>query len=88
MLEKKRADAAVAGSGIDWVILRPGRLTDDDGDGTAALGRALLYGTVARATVAHVLHALIEEPSIRREIIELTDGPTPIEEAVAALRDR
>ena len=86
MSEKKRADVAVAASDLDWVILRPGTLLDAEGEGTATMGVAIMYGTVARGTVAHALCALIEQPSVCREIIELTDGPTPIEEAVAALR--
>lgn len=86
MAEKKRADAAVAASDLDWVILRPGRLLDAEGDGTATMGPAIINDSVARGTVARTLHALIDQPSVRRQIVELTDGPTPIEEAVAALR--
>jgi len=85
MAEKKRADVAVAASGLDWVILRPGTLTESEGEGTATMGPAIMYGTVARGTVACTLRALIEAPSVRREIVELTDGDTPIEAAVAAL---
>ena len=86
MSEKKRADAAVAASDLDWVILRPGVLLHEEGEGTATMGPAIMDGSVARGTVARTLLALIEQPSVRREIIELTDGPTPIKEAVAALR--
>ena len=86
MSEKKRADAAVAASGLDWIILRPGVLLNAEGEGTATMGPAIMDGSVARGTVARTLLALIEQPSVRREIIELTDGPTPIKEAVAALR--
>lgn len=85
MSEKKRADVAVAASDLDWVILRPGTLLDAEGEGTATMGSAIMYGSVARGTVARALCALIEQPSVRREIVELTDGPTPIKEAVAAL---
>lgn len=86
MSEKKRADVAVAASDLDWIILRPGTLLHADGEGTAAMGPAIKDGNVARGTVARTLLALIEQPSVRREIIELTDGHTPIQEAVAALR--
>lgn len=86
MSEKKRADVAVAAADLDWVILRPGALLDADGDGTASMGPAVMSGNVARGTVARTLLELIEQPNVRREIIELTDGPTPIKEAVAALR--
>ena len=86
MAEKKRADAVVAASELDWVILRPGTLTDAEGEDTVTMGPAITYGSIARETVARALCALIKQPSVRREIIELTDGPTPIDEAVAALR--
>lgn len=85
MEEKKRADAAVTASDLDWVILRPGTLLHEDGDGQVALGWALPYGSVARGNVARVLHHLIETPLIRREILELTDGATPVDRAVAQM---
>lgn len=85
MAEKKRADVAVAASDLDWVILRPGTLLHEDGDGRVALGPAIPYGTVARGNVARVLAELIDHPEIRREVLELTDGPTPADEAVARL---
>lgn len=86
MAEKKRADVAVAASDLDWVILRPGTLVHEDGDGRVTLGPAIPYGNVARGNVALVLAELIERPQIRREIVELTDGTTPADEAVSRLQ--
>ena len=91
MEQKKRADVAVASSDLDWVILRPGTLTDDDGNGQVNLGPVIPYGDVARGNVAKVLARLIDTPEIRREIIELTDGDRPVPNAladIASLRDR
>ncbi|NVB40081.1 NAD(P)H-binding protein [Pseudenhygromyxa sp. WMMC2535] len=85
MQVKKQADAALAATELDWVILRPGTLVHADGDGRVAAGLALPYGNVARGSVAALLAALVDTPAIRREIIELTDGETPVAEAVAAL---
>lgn len=85
MREKKRADVNVARSGLDWVIVRPGTLQHEDGDGRVSLGLAVPYGFVARGNVARVLAALIDHPEIRREIFELTDGDVPVEAAVRAL---
>lgn len=82
MTEKKRADVAVAGSDLDWVILRPGTLTHEDGDGKITLGPAIPYGNVARGNVARTLAELIERPQIRRQILELTDGTMPADKAV------
>lgn len=86
MKTKKEADAALAASDLDWVILRPGTLQDAEADGAVTLSRAVTYGRVKRGNVAAVLAELIEQPGIRREILELTDGDTPLTEAVAALR--
>ena len=85
MTQKKRADVAIAQSDLDWVLLRPGTLKDDEGDGRVTLGRAVAYGDVARGHVAGVLAALIDMPDLRQEVLELTDGDTAIPQAVAAL---
>lgn len=82
MTEKKRADADVAASDADWVILRPGTLLHEDQDGRVNAGFAIPYGTVKRGNVAQFLAKLIETPEIRREIIELIDGGTEISDAV------
>ncbi|MBT9386421.1 SDR family oxidoreductase [Pseudooceanicola sp. CBS1P-1] len=85
MAVKKHADAAVAASGLDWVILRPGTLLHEEADGQVSLGWALGYGSVKRGNVATVLAALVDHPEIRREILELTDGDLPVAEALAAV---
>ena len=58
---------------------------DEDGDGQVSAGLALTYGSVARGNVAAVLAELIDTPEICHELIELTDGDTPVAEAVKAL---
>ena len=72
---------------LDWVILRPGGLTDDTGTGrvtltTGSTGR----GLVTRDDVAAVTAALLAEPAVRRVTLELIGGDTPIADAVAAIR--
>ena len=86
MREKKQADAALAASGLDYVIIRPGTLKDADGDGQVAAGRALTYGDVARGNVAAFIAELIDTPEIRQDIFELTDGDVPVDVAVSGLR--
>lgn len=85
MAVKKRTDVHLAESGLDWVILRPGTLTDAAGDGKVRLGPAITYGEVARDNVATVLAELVDRPEARRIIIELTDGDTPADGALQAL---
>ncbi|MFI7229188.1 NAD(P)-binding oxidoreductase [Nonomuraea angiospora] len=76
------AEVVVARSGLDWLILRPSLLTDDPGTGVVSLGPAELHGQIPRADVAETLAALIHEPRIGRQILELNTGDTPIPEAV------
>ena len=86
MKVKRQADNALAASELDWVILRPGTLVSEDGNGLVNAGLAISYGCVARGSVAKMLAALIDTPAIRREIIELTDGDIPVPDAVSLLQ--
>jgi uncharacterized protein YbjT (DUF2867 family) len=86
MKVKRQADNALAASELDWVILRPGTLVSEDGNGLVNAGLAIRYGPVARGSVAKMLAALIDTPAIRREIIELTDGDIPVPDAVMLLQ--
>ena len=83
---KLQADEALAASGLDFTIVRPGRLTDDPGTGTVAcaahFGRS---GEIARDDVAAVLHAVLELPQTIGQTFEVMDGDTPIARAVATL---
>mgnify|MGYP001788254791 CR=1 FL=1 len=83
---KLQADEALASSGLDFTIVRPGRLTDDPGTGLVAcaahFGRS---GEVARDDVAAVLHAVLELPQTVGHTFEVMDGDTPVARAVATL---
>lgn len=57
---KRDSDAAVRASGLDWTILRPGRLTDDPGTGRVLVGVETPYADVARADVAEVIAAVVD----------------------------
>lgn len=80
---KKAADDNVrARAGLDWTILRPGRLTNDPGRGRVNLGEKTGRGDVPRDDVAAVLAALLDEPRTARRVLELISGDMPIAEAV------
>lgn len=81
-IARKDADIALAQSGLDWIILRPSVLLDEAGRGTIALGPAQIHGHIARQDVADTLAALLHEPRITQQILELNHGNTPISEAV------
>ncbi|PIB50235.1 SDR family oxidoreductase [Pseudomonas sp. P9_2] len=82
MAVKKRADVHLAASDLDWVILRPGTLLDSPGSGKVHAGLAIPYGDVPRDDVAAALLQIIEQPGVSRVIIELTQGSTPVNEAI------
>ena len=83
---KAEADRALAESGLDHTIVRPGRLTDEEGTGAIHIGReGAPTGSVARDDVAATLLAVLSSPSTIGTTFELFAGETPIPEALAAL---
>ncbi|VTP63052.1 Uncharacterised protein [Serratia rubidaea] len=60
MAVKKQADVHLAASPLDWVILRPGTLTNNAGSGRINAGLAIPYGLIPREDVAATLAALID----------------------------
>lgn len=69
---------------IDWLILRPGILTNEDGVGTVELSSHVARGEITRDDVASVLEKLIESDASRLTL-EVAGGDVPIAEAVARL---
>jgi len=82
---KAAADRALADSGLDFTIVRPGILTDDPGTGLVAIAASVDRGEVPRGDVAAVLAAVLPAPNAVGKTFELVAGETPIGEAVAAL---
>ncbi|MEU3991469.1 NAD(P)H-binding protein [Streptomyces platensis] len=86
---KGAADADVrARAGLDWTILRPGRLTNDPGTGRVALADATGRSEVTRDDVAAALVALLDEPATIGRTLELIGGEVPVEDAVRAVAGR
>ncbi|GAA2226302.1 SDR family oxidoreductase [Streptomyces nogalater] len=74
---------------LDWTVLRPGVLTDGDGDGTVELTvgnrvgpKRARFDQVAREDVAAVLVALIDRPDTAGRIYVVVGGGTPVEKAI------
>lgn len=87
MRVKKAADIHLTRTDLDWVIVRPGTLVDEDGDGRVSAGPAVEYGDVARGNVAAFIAAALAQPELRRAVVELTDGPVPADDAVRRLAE-
>ncbi|KPZ03403.1 NAD(P)-binding oxidoreductase [Pseudomonas syringae] len=88
MRVKKQADVYLASSALDWVILRPGTLVDSAGTGEVSAGPAVAYSEIPRDDVAAFLAALVDRIEISRQIIELTQGATPVDVALRTLSRR
>jgi uncharacterized protein YbjT (DUF2867 family) len=68
-------------AGLDWTILRPGRLTNEPGTGLVQLAVHTGRGAVPRDDVAAVLLALLDTPAAGMTL-ELVAGNTPVGEAI------
>lgn len=82
MRVKRLSDAYLAESDLDWVILRPGTLTIEEGTGKVNAGYAIKYGDVSRDNVADTIRAIIDNKALTHKIIELTDGDVPVDDAI------
>lgn len=80
---KRDADAALRDSGLDWTIIRPGMLTDDDGTGLVELGEDVARAEVPRADVAAVLAEVLDSGAGIGAQWNLVSGDTPVADAVA-----
>ncbi|WP_067708207.1 NAD(P)H-binding protein [Nocardia yamanashiensis] len=85
MRVKKTADVYLTRTALDWLIVRPGTLRNEPGNGLVTAGPAIEYGDVARDDVAAFLAAALHRPELNRVIVELTDGTTPVAEAIDRL---
>ena len=74
-----------ARTALEWTVVRPGRLTDDEPTGRVALGERLDRGSVTRRDVAAVLAELLVTGAGRGRTVDLVSGKVPVEQAVAAL---
>ena len=86
---KTAAETDLRARDLDWIILRPGSLTDAPAAGRIRLAPPPVpAGTVPRADVAAVIAALLDNPGTRHQTLELTSGDSPVAEAVQSLPDQ
>ena len=82
---KGEADEALASSGLDYTIVRPGHLNDEPPTGKVALGDDVGSGEIPRADVAAVLAAALSADNTIGKTFELVSGPQPIADAISSL---
>lgn len=80
---KQNADDHLRSSGLNYSIVRPGNLTDDEGIGKIQLNEKLkIQGSISRADVAKTLVEVLEEDVRQNQVFEILSGDVPIEKAV------
>ncbi|QRV81904.1 NAD(P)H-binding family protein [Ceratobasidium sp. AG-Ba] len=74
---------------FEWIILRPGGLSDNPGAGTADIGRTHITSTISREDVAAALLHLASVPSKASGLgIDMAGGNNPIGPAIDAFIER
>lgn len=82
---KAAAEEDLRARDLDWTILRPGRLTDDQGTGRVHLAEHVERDEISRDDVAAVSRTLLDTPATAGMTLELVTGDTPVQQAVQAL---
>ncbi|MET0694303.1 MAG: SDR family oxidoreductase [Propionibacteriaceae bacterium] len=82
---KSEADADLRARDLDWTIVRPGGLTNDEPTGTVQIAESTGSGSIPRADVAAlVVQALADGLAVRQQF-EVISGDTAIGEALTEL---
>lgn len=79
---KAQADEALINSGLNYIIVKPGRLSDKEGTGKVKIGEKLDRGEIPREDVARVISEILERPEINNVEFDLLSGDRPIKEAL------
>ena len=79
---KAEADEALRNSGLDYTIIKPGRLTDEPGTGKVALAPELPRSEIPRDDVARVIAEILERPETAGHTFDLVSGDDSIREAI------
>jgi len=83
---KAEADAQVEASGLDYTIVRPGGLTDEEGSGRIDAAPLLeRSGQIPREDVAATLVACLDEAATVGKAFDVLAGDVPIAEALRSL---
>ena len=82
---KAQADEALRNSGLNYVILKPGRLTNEDGTGKVKIAEKLDSGEIPREDVAKVIAEVLENKNIESAEFDLLSGEEEISEALQGI---
>ncbi|TLP70487.1 SDR family oxidoreductase [Maribacter sp. ACAM166] len=80
---KQNADEYLKASGLNYTIVRPGSLTDEEGTGKIQLNKKIeSFGKITRADVAKTLVEVLEDGVMQNQVFEILAGKTLIEKAI------
>lgn len=80
------ADEWLRRSELIHTIVRPGRLTEEEGSGAVEIAPSLPSGgSISRDDVARILVNCLDEPNTAGKTFAVVEGPTPIGEALGQL---
>ncbi|MCY9375755.1 SDR family oxidoreductase [Bacillus sp. T17B1] len=82
---KHYADKILESSGLTYTIIRPGGLRNESGTGTVSVAADLERGFISRDDVAKTVIASLDETNTENRTFDLTEGDTPIPEALKKL---
>ncbi|NBC26069.1 MAG: NAD(P)H-binding protein [Bacteroidetes bacterium] len=82
---KAEADEALLNSGLNYTIIKPGKLTDEDGTGKVSVGN-LERGEIPREDVSSVIAASLDNASTYYKSFDLLAGSQSIQDALSSLK--
>ena len=83
---KSRADERLKSSSLEYTIIRPGSLTEDEGQGAIEAAEKLgRRGEIPREDVARTFADALENENTYHKTFEILSGETPIPEALGRL---
>ncbi|MED1173012.1 SDR family oxidoreductase [Bacillus inaquosorum] len=82
---KHYADKILESSGLTYTIIRPGVLRNEPGTGTVSAAKDLERRSISRDDVAKTVIASLDETNTENQAFDLTEGDTPITEALKKL---
>lgn len=85
MVAKHFADQALISSKLNYTIVRPGGLINDNGTGKVSAAENLERGSIPREDVAKTLVAALNEANTFKRSFDLVAGDTSIAEALQTL---
>lgn len=85
LIAKSQADQHLVQSGLDYTIVRPGMLVNDNGTGSVNAAEKLKEysnNSITRTDVATAVVEMLDKPNTHQKVIELVNGNTPIPDAI------